>query len=225
VTAATLDALARLPAHDHGARAERVSIRASVGGNLDGHTTTVSRAADTGTSTWVAFLVMPRAKRHHYVPASYLTRFGEGGKVLVRPRGRRMYVTSVINVAVEAGFYEVRDAEGEPTDAVERALAGLEGTAGAALTTIEQTQQLPPNGSVERETLATFLAVQFTRTPDHRELILFPERVAKYAADRAIDADLMTEYLQKVHLGFKPQDGEVRGPWTSRTWRCRTAPP
>jgi hypothetical protein len=70
---------------------------------------------------------MPRAKRHHYVPASYLTRFGEGGKVLVRPRGRRMYVTSVINVAVEAGFYEVRDAEGEPTDAVERALAGLEG--------------------------------------------------------------------------------------------------
>jgi hypothetical protein len=154
---------------------------------------------------------MPRAKRHHYVPASYLTRFGEGGKVLVRPRGRRMYVTSVINVAVEAGFYEVRDAEGEPTDAVERALAGLEGTAGAALTTIEQTQQLPPNGSVERETLATFLAVQFTRTPDHRELILFPERVAKYAADRAIDADLMTEYLQKVHLGFKPQDGEVRG--------------
>jgi hypothetical protein len=122
-----------------------------------------------------------------------------------------MYVTSVINVAVEAGFYEVRDAEGEPTDAVERALAGLEGTAGAALTTIEQTQQLPPNGSVERETLATFLAVQFTRTPDHRELILFPERVAKYAADRAIDADLMTEYLQKVHLGFKPQDGEVRG--------------
>jgi Protein of unknown function (DUF4238) len=156
-------------------------------------------------------LVMSRAKRHHYVPASYLTRFGVGGKVLVRPRGRRMYVTSVINVAVEAGLYEVRDAEGEPTDAVERALAGLEGTASTALTTIEQTQQLPPNGSAERETLATFLAVQFTRTPDHRELILFPERVAKYAADRAIDADLMTEYLQKVHLGFKPEDGEVRG--------------
>jgi hypothetical protein len=60
-------------------------------------------------------------------------------------------------------------------------------------------------------TLATFLAVQFTRTPHKRERILFPERVAPYAGSREIDAALMSEYLENEHLGFKPEDREVAG--------------
>jgi hypothetical protein len=47
--AVALDALARMPAHDHGARPERVSVRAMCRGDLDdtGHATTVSDATDT----------------------------------------------------------------------------------------------------------------------------------------------------------------------------------
>src|SRR5690606_34191318 len=118
---------------------------------------------------------MTRAKRHHYVPAAYLAGFGEGGSVLVRRRHRpAMYVTSVKNVAVEGGFYEVLGDDGQPSDAIERGLASLEGEALVALREVEQSQQVPPVGSSARSTLATFLAVQFTRTPLHRERIMFP---------------------------------------------------
>jgi hypothetical protein len=154
---------------------------------------------------------MTRAKRHHYVPAAYLARFGEGGSVLVRRRGRpAMYVTSVKNVAVEGGFYEVLGDDGQPSDAVERDLSSLEGGALVALREVEQSQQVPPVGSSARSTLATFLAVQFTRTPLHRERIMFPGRVARYAGSRETDAALMAEYLEREHLGFSPRDSEVR---------------
>lgn len=154
---------------------------------------------------------MTRAKRHHYVPAAYLAGFGEGGSVLVRRRHRpAMYVTSVKNVAVEGGFYEVLGDDGQPSDAIERGLASLEDEALVALREVEQSQQVPPVGSSARSTLATFLAVQFTRTPLHRERIMFPERVARYAGSREIDAALMAEYLEREHLGFSPRDSEVR---------------
>jgi hypothetical protein len=56
---------------------------------------------------------MTRAKRHHYVPAAYLARFGEGGSVLVRRRSRpTIYATYVKNIAVEGGFYEITGDEG-----------------------------------------------------------------------------------------------------------------
>ncbi|MEV4201493.1 DUF4238 domain-containing protein [Micromonospora globbae] len=154
---------------------------------------------------------MTRAKRHHYVPAAYLSRFGEGGSILVRRRGKpAMYATSVKNVAVEGGFYEITGDDGQPSDVIERALAGLEGAALSVLNDVEQNQQLPPLVSPARSTLATFLAVQFTRTPLHRERIMFPEQVARYARGREIDAALMAEYLEREYLGFRPQDSEVR---------------
>ena len=156
---------------------------------------------------------MARAKRHHYVPAAYLARFGEDDSVLVRRRGApQMYTTHVKNVAVESGFYEVVGVDGEPSDAIERALGDVvESAALRVLTEIDRERRLPAVGSDSRAILATFLAVQFTRTPLHREQILFPERVATYAGSREIDAALMSEYLEKVHLGFKPQYGEVQG--------------
>jgi hypothetical protein len=47
--AVALDAQARVPAHDHGARSERVPVRTPFGVDLDdGHTVTIARATDTG---------------------------------------------------------------------------------------------------------------------------------------------------------------------------------
>jgi hypothetical protein len=49
VPAVALDAQARMPAHDHGARPERVPVRAVLRGDLDdGHAATVPRGPDTG---------------------------------------------------------------------------------------------------------------------------------------------------------------------------------
>jgi hypothetical protein len=155
---------------------------------------------------------MSRAKRHHCVPAAYLARFGEGESVLVRRRGQsEMYTPHVKNVAVESGFYEVVGVNGEPSDAVESALANVEGAAISVLTEIDRAGRLPGIGSDGRAALAMFLAAKFTRTPHKRERILFPERVATYAGSREIDAALMSEYLEKEHLGFKPEDQEVCG--------------
>jgi hypothetical protein len=155
---------------------------------------------------------MSRAKRHHYVPAAYLARFGEGEYVQVRRRGEaKMYSPHVKNVAVESGFYEIVDANGEPSDVVEKNLSGLEGDAISALTELDRTEQPPPAGPDKRSVLASYLAVQLTRTPLHRERFMFPERVAQYAGTWEIDADLMAEILEQVHLGFKPADREVQG--------------
>jgi hypothetical protein len=156
-------------------------------------------------------LTVTRAKRHHYVPAAYLARFGEADSVLVRRRAvPGTFVTAVKNVAVESGFYEVTGDDGRPSDEVERALSTMEGPALAALRAIEASHDLPAPGSQDRAVLATFLALQFTRTPFHREWLLFPVRVARYAGDREIDLALMTEYLERVHLGFKPRETEAR---------------
>jgi hypothetical protein len=127
-----------------------------------------------------------------------------------------MYTTGVKNVAVECGFYELTRDDGRPSDVVERALAGLEGAALRTLTDVEESRQLPPLASPARRTLATFLAVQFTRTPLHRERIMFPARVAQYAGTREINLALMAEYLKREHLGFSPRDSEVRAAldWT-----------
>lgn len=165
---------------------------------------------------------MSRAKRHHYVPAAYLARFGEGGSVLVRRRGRHdLYATSVRNVAVESGFYEVTDEDGKPTDALERTLAGLEGEAIAALTEIEERQELPRPTSEAYGTLAIFLAVQFTRTPLTRERIMFPHGVSRYADGRELDDALMADYLERVYLGFRPEDSEVRAALTVSQYLLR----
>lgn len=130
---------------------------------------------------------MARAKRHHYVPAAYLARFGEGEYVMVRRRNEpKMYETNVKNVAVESGFYEILDVDGQPSDALERELSSLESAALSALTKVEQNERLPPVGSAARSILATFFAVQFTRTPLNRERIMFAERVAQYVGSRTL---------------------------------------
>jgi hypothetical protein len=61
----------------------------------------------------------------------------------------------------------------------------------------------------ERAILAAFMALQLTRTPEQRERVLFPRNLAAYAGEREIDAVLVEEYLERVHLGFRPKRTEV----------------
>lgn len=152
-----------------------------------------------------------RAKRHHQVPRAYLNRFGDDETVRVRRRDGRFYETSTVNVAVESGFYDVPDSQGGASSEVEQRLAVVDGAAADAMAAIDRSGTPPREGSGERFTLAVFLGLQITRTTRHREQVMFPERVAEWAAGRELTQELVAEYLAQEHLGFAPRPREAEG--------------
>jgi hypothetical protein len=144
------------------------------------------------------------------VPRAYLARFGHNGRVLVRWRDKPGLVpVGVQNVAVECGFYEIEGPTGVRSVAVEEALAGLEGAAAEAIQLIDRTEAPPDVGTPERTTLAAFMALQLTRTPEQRGRVFFAMDLAAYAGARKLDRIVVAEYLERVHLGFRPRDAEV----------------
>lgn len=142
---------------------------------------------------------------------AYLERFADRGQVFVRRRDGGSFQASTRNVAVETGFYDVSDASGNRSTAVEEYLTTIEGPAMAAMGRIDETGRPPSTGTPDREALSRYLGLQWTRTPETRERIFFSRRVAEYAGEREITRELIAEYLENVHLGFPPSDREVSG--------------
>ncbi|MFG3200149.1 DUF4238 domain-containing protein [Streptomyces sp. NPDC048208] len=67
---------------------------------------------------------MSDPKLHHYVPQSYLARFGRGDMVRVRRRcPSKTHLANVKNVAAETGFYTITDDNGMPSTAIEHELS------------------------------------------------------------------------------------------------------
>lgn len=80
---------------------------------------------------------MGKAKRHHFVPRSYLERFGRDDRVAVRWRERTApVVTRTQNVAVESGFYTTEAEDGSKSIAIEEALADIDGAAHTAIAAV-----------------------------------------------------------------------------------------
>jgi hypothetical protein len=67
---------------------------------------------------------------------------------------------------------------------------------------------VPPPGSEEGAALTVYLSLQMTRTPELRERIQFPLRVAEFLGGRDLTRELMAEFLEEIHLDFPP--AEVR---------------
>jgi hypothetical protein len=156
-------------------------------------------------------VIAVRPKRHHQVPRAYLNRFGTDDVVRVRWRDGKVYETNSLNVAVETGFYDVPDARGEKSSRVEEALAEVDSAAINAMADVDRTGRPPPAESENRFVLAVFLGLQMTRTTQHREQVMFPERVAKWAGERSLTEALVSEYLRQEHLGFAPRPREAEG--------------
>jgi hypothetical protein len=158
---------------------------------------------------------MPSPKRHHFVPRAYLARFGVDNQVQVKTRGKpNPYTTNVINVAVRSGFYTTTSPDGSTSTFTEGALAQLDDVGIQAMRDIDAKGRPPEHGSEGREILSLYLAAQMTRTPGKRTTMLFPEAVTAYAQGRALDRDLVAEYLEREHLGFAPEPAEVEGAWS-----------
>lgn len=155
-------------------------------------------------------------KRHHYVARSYLDRFAnERGQVTVydRRQEREPYTTSTQNAAVISGFHDIVDGEGNKDLSAEGMLSELEGDAKRVLDTIDSgvwDYAALPQG--ERQILSLYMAIQFTRTPEHR----YQKRVLSDMHFR-LTIDLtyqkygtegITNWLAELY-GREPTEGEV----------------
>lgn len=124
---------------------------------------------------------MTAPKLHHYVPQFYLRRFtGEGGQLWVWDKTRDVtFATKPGRIAAETNFYRMQELEdaGHDPYTMEKQLSELE--ASAALITnqwlgwITETSHGTPIDIPEpnREEIALFLAVQYLRTADTREVL------------------------------------------------------
>lgn len=91
------------------------------------------------------------ARRHHYLPQCYLrgfVRHRDKPKLFVVDRDlRKAFFANPINVAQERDFHAVQ-AEGLPSDAIEKALAGFESDLAPALARVAQTGSMRMIGHI-----------------------------------------------------------------------------
>ena len=89
----------------------------------------------------------PAARRHHYLPQTYLAPFTSTGSktdqfFVLDLSGGRPFSTSPINVAVERDFNRI-DIEGQSIDAIEQALSPFETGAAIAIRNVIETEKFP----------------------------------------------------------------------------------
>lgn len=115
------------------------------------------------------FLGPQISRRHHTVPRFYLDGFASDRRIgTVRLPGKTRFVQSTLNASAHTDFYSIPNAVGGP-DVVERTLARLEGDTARVFERLKDSEW--PLDRVSRETVATFLAVQFLRGPNRRRQI------------------------------------------------------
>lgn len=126
---------------------------------------------------------MSQPKRHHFLPKFYLRRFADHKRRIRRyERGsKKPIVMSVINAAVETGFYTITEESGTQSQKVEALLSRIEQDAAAAVERLLK-GHFPPSPA-DRESLALFIAFQIMRTPEQRH-----------------EYELMVDYAQKLLL-------------------------
>lgn len=113
---------------------------------------------------------MTIAKLQHYVPQFLLRSFGNGKKNQIWVYDKscgRSFISNTKNVASESRFYDFED--GGECRSLEPWLADLEGRAKAVIDEILKADGLAALGSEQRQIVASFLAVQLTRTRTSRE--------------------------------------------------------
>ena len=124
---------------------------------------------------------MSEPKLHHYVPRFYLKNFcDQSGRLWVWDKvTRKVYRISADNVAAGTHFYRIPEFVGTEVDPLflEKDLAALEantsGVLQESLPLLETmtTRQFLQMGDEERWTLSSFMAVQFLRTAEQRDIL------------------------------------------------------
>ena len=113
---------------------------------------------------------MTIAKVQHYVPQFLLRNFGNGKKDQVwvyDKSSNRSFPSNTKNVASESRFYDF-EYEGQPLS-IEPWLSELEGHAKSVISAILEADSITSLADEQKQVLASFLAVQLTRTKTFRE--------------------------------------------------------
>ncbi len=110
------------------------------------------------------------AKLHHTVPQFYLRRFANESERIttVKLPGEKRHTSRIKNTAAINRFYSI-DGHPDGADVFEKALGDLEGDTASILWHIIDNGW--PLSEEQRTTLATFMAIQFLRGPDHRRTL------------------------------------------------------
>lgn len=117
-------------------------------------------------------------KLHHYVPRFHLARFAdERGRLWVLDKEKeKVFPVSPEGIAAERHFYKLPEFIGTPTDPLflEKQFADLEGEAcqitAGWLRQLERSKRVKIP-KVNRQIMSDFLALQFFRTADQRDLL------------------------------------------------------
>jgi hypothetical protein len=143
-----------------------------------------------------------RPEVQHYVPAGYLRSFrpdGESALFVHRRKGTKWFRQVPENIATRKNFYSILREDGTFDDRIEHMLArGIERPGLSALWQLKEGEVIPSWDT--RESIATFLAVQYTRVPEirdnmHRLLGI----VANAFTDEILeDRSWMAEHLQQT---------------------------
>lgn len=140
-----------------------------------------------------------RVNKQHFVPQSYLRLFADNTKQLhifdkLKEEGTRIYRTSPNNIANEVFFYDEPEnktlIEDKGKQIAEKALCELEGKAVDIIREINRDLEegRKPNLKTEnRLFLAYYIAVQFLRTKEYRDLLIeISEKTFRAVADEAL---------------------------------------
>jgi len=150
------------------------------------------------------------ARRHHYVSQFYLKGFApdpsKPGLYVVNLLDKKSYTTSTTALAVENDFHTIQ-IDGQPPDAIEKALAQVEAAVKGALDGILASESL--SNAEERGLLLYYISLLLVKSPFHRPKIdqLADEIMTKIGKVQAADkATWDAKMAQDKADGIYPED-------------------
>lgn len=155
------------------------------------------------------------AKLHHTLPQFYLRGFaGNAERVTtVRLPGATRYTSRIKKTAATNNFYSI-DGHPDGADVFENALSHLEGDAASVFRVVLHGKW--PLSEEQRTTLATFMAVQYLRGPDHRRTLEYLAAQITRLEVQFTGRDKIKQWVEKRY-GVEVDDDEAEVIWQQAT--------
>jgi hypothetical protein len=154
---------------------------------------------------------MSEAKRHHYLPVSYLRRFTKDGTDrgllwLCDISTREIRAQTPLNTAVQGYYNAIEKKDGTRDNQIEKDLSVLEGQ---VVPIIDNIECGAPLTRAERRKLAFFVAVQKHRAPDFEKQVEMTEEAIMGRVGRMLYAD--HDKAKEVFARYERETGKVLG--------------
>ncbi|MEC4763826.1 DUF4238 domain-containing protein [Mycobacterium sherrisii] len=155
------------------------------------------------------------AKLHHTVPQFYLRGFADTSERIttVKLPGEKRYTQVVKKTAATNHFYSI-DGHPQGSDVFEKSLSDMEADAALVFDTIKGGTW--PLSEEQRGTLATFMAVQRVRGPDHRRTMGYLAATMTQLEVQVTGRENIQQWV-KDRYGVEVDDDEAQEVWEQAT--------